>query len=296
MQVAVVELTETERTEFQRCEQRIEQSAQAVDDMFEALTAIRDKKLYRETHRDFESYCQARWGKTWRRWRQLMQSQSVTGSLQDAIAAGQIKYLPTTEGQTRPLNSVPLDERVAVAVIAEQLAGDKEPTGAQYEAAKLKQQVYNTRFSPLIQRMDRGEVTPARALEVATALQSCEPVVRGDLLRLKASDKALMLELNRLKREGRSTYDEVAASGFLQFTDGRALPVEKATAADLRRLLDEKYAEHRRLGALERDLSLKLEPIIVTIYGNDQKRTLKALKQALSEGQMDALHTLFLER
>src|SRR5687767_945010 len=114
MQVGLAELTAAERGEFQRCEHQIEQSAQAVDNMFEALTAIRDKRLYRETHRDFESYCQARWGKTWRRWRQLMQSQSVTGSLQDAVAAGQIKHLPTTEGQTRPLNTVPLEQRVQV--------------------------------------------------------------------------------------------------------------------------------------------------------------------------------------
>lgn len=292
MQVAV--LTAVERNELKQREAQIEQSVQAVDTMLEALTIIRDKRLYRETHRDFESYCQDRWGKTWKRWRQLLQSQQVVGSLQDAHASGQIKYLPTNESQTRALNTVPLDERPVVWKLAEQVAGGSVPTGAQVELAKLKHQVYATRFSPLIQRMDKGELSPARALEVATALASCEPGVRYDMLRLKVSDKSVILEMNRLHQQGRESYGEIAASGYLQYADESAIPLEKATAADLRRLLDERMAEHRRQAAQQRAFSQGLQPVIVTLYGNDPHRTFKALQQALSAGQIAALHQLFL--
>ncbi len=54
-------LTKSERSELARLEERIGAGIQTFHDVGRCLLAIRDGRLYRATHANFESYCQERW-------------------------------------------------------------------------------------------------------------------------------------------------------------------------------------------------------------------------------------------
>ena len=68
-----------------------------------ALTAIRDKRLYRSTHGTFEDYCRERWdmGKPYAT--QLICAANTVESLRDGCNCNQI---PKNESQVRPLTKL----------------------------------------------------------------------------------------------------------------------------------------------------------------------------------------------
>lgn len=67
-------LTPSERTALTHAEAAIEQGATQVA---EALTEIRDKRLYKEDYATFEAYCRERWGMTHRRANQQIAAAEV---------------------------------------------------------------------------------------------------------------------------------------------------------------------------------------------------------------------------
>lgn len=69
----------------------------------EALLAIRDEKLYRETHSTFEDYCWQRWKLKQSRAYQLIDAAEVIASLKSST----IVELPKNEAQARPLAALP---------------------------------------------------------------------------------------------------------------------------------------------------------------------------------------------
>jgi len=85
------------------CEQRIERGLKTFVEVGTALATIRDNRLYRAEFGTFEAYCQARWGFSDRRARQIM----------DAAQIGTIVPVEN-EGQARELARVPEPERAQV--------------------------------------------------------------------------------------------------------------------------------------------------------------------------------------
>lgn len=57
----MTELTVLEQTDLARCEAVIDRNLQAFWQVGDALTEIRDKRLYRSTHNSFEDYCREKW-------------------------------------------------------------------------------------------------------------------------------------------------------------------------------------------------------------------------------------------
>jgi len=55
-------LSVDERSELARCEEVIERGLQPFMEAAEALTEMRDQRLYRSTHPTFEALCRERWG------------------------------------------------------------------------------------------------------------------------------------------------------------------------------------------------------------------------------------------
>jgi hypothetical protein len=88
------------------CERVIERGLKTFIEVGDALARIRDKRLYRDTHRTFEGYCRARWDFDASRARQL-------------ISAAKTVTLVTVGGQPAPIS-----ERVAREL---RRAGDKAP-------------------------------------------------------------------------------------------------------------------------------------------------------------------------
>jgi hypothetical protein len=78
-------------------------------EMAKALTEIRDKKLYRQNYKNYDDYCQKRWGRSSRWAEQLINSASVVQQLPS-------KYEPMVRNErtARELGCVPEELRVGV--------------------------------------------------------------------------------------------------------------------------------------------------------------------------------------
>jgi hypothetical protein len=92
------ELTVIERSELERHEATIERGLQTFVDVGKALMAIRDGRLYRESHGTFEDYCNERWNIGSSRARQLIDAAKVFDNLQSVT-----QVTPEHEKQARPL-------------------------------------------------------------------------------------------------------------------------------------------------------------------------------------------------
>lgn len=136
------ELTTTEQSEFERCEQTIDHLRQAFTDAGAALATIREQRLYREKHPTFEDYCQQRWGFSRVQAHRLIQAAEVASHL---LPIGNIVGLPENESQVRPLTQLetPEEQQDAWQEAVERSGGN--PTG------KIVQQVVQERTQPAAQ-------------------------------------------------------------------------------------------------------------------------------------------------
>lgn len=107
-----------------QCESVIERGFGTFVEVGEALMEIRDQRLYRSTHGDFDTYCRERWGMSRRNSDRLIDAAEVVGQL------GPIGPTPQTESQARALSPVKNDpdkarEAMELAVAQAQADGAK---------------------------------------------------------------------------------------------------------------------------------------------------------------------------
>jgi hypothetical protein len=128
------ELSEEEQQERERLEKQI------VDSFYQAgiaLRELRDKKLFRSTHRTFEEYARDILGFTRIRLYQLIGAAQVYENIRENVNAP-LTSLPTTEYQCRPLVKLTQEEQVEAWKIAVDRAGEKTPTSAAVRQAVLE--------------------------------------------------------------------------------------------------------------------------------------------------------------
>lgn len=101
-------LSPEEQDVLRDCETSLGRYKKAFLDAGRALRTIREDKLYRETHKTFEAYCDEKWGFTADRAGQLMRG---TETVETLIDAG-VTDLPTNEAQTRPLSKLDDEQRL----------------------------------------------------------------------------------------------------------------------------------------------------------------------------------------
>ncbi|WP_335167597.1 hypothetical protein [Nostoc sp.] len=106
-----------------------------------ALTQLRDRKLYRSTHKTFEEYCRDRFGFT--RMAAALKIASVKvmenlstnglqksdGSKSKKMSTNGLQILPTNERQIRPLTKLEPQQQREVWIQAVEEAGGKTPSG-----------------------------------------------------------------------------------------------------------------------------------------------------------------------
>ena len=127
-------LSENEQQERERLEKQI------VDSFYQAgvaLRELRDRKLFRSTHRTFEEYARDILGFSRIRLYQLMGAAQVYENIRENVNAP-LTFLPTTEYQCRPLVKLTQEEQVEAWKIAVDLAGEKTPTSAAVRQAVLE--------------------------------------------------------------------------------------------------------------------------------------------------------------
>ena len=78
-------LAVTEQYKLKECETVIERGLNTFVDVGNALAAIRDGKLYRETHGTFEDYCRDKWGFSRPRAYQFIEAAETVGILSTIV-------------------------------------------------------------------------------------------------------------------------------------------------------------------------------------------------------------------
>jgi hypothetical protein len=110
-------LTNIIPTQLAAHERTIERGMTTFVDVGRALAAIRDGRLYRESHATFEEYCKTRWGWSKRHCDRLI------GAAEVANEVGPIG--PTTESQARPLKKLPPEEQAPAWQEAQAVAAER---------------------------------------------------------------------------------------------------------------------------------------------------------------------------
>ncbi|NEU78088.1 hypothetical protein [Nostoc sp. UIC 10630] len=123
--VEVTELTQEEQSDRLHLERKVER---AFFEAGKALAQLRDRRLYRSTHKTFEEYCRDRFGHSRRQSYLLMDAAVVFDNLVEICDQFDHK-LPTAEGQVRPMTKLEPQEQQEVWLKAVEIAGGKVPTG-----------------------------------------------------------------------------------------------------------------------------------------------------------------------
>ncbi|MBD2534215.1 hypothetical protein H6G97_33695 [Nostoc flagelliforme FACHB-838] len=133
--VEVPELTEQEIRDRLLLERKVER---AFFEAGKALSELRDRRLYRSTHRTFEEYCRDRFGHSRQKSNYLIAAADVYENLTticcqnsgiDDLTTNSSQILPTSEGQVRPMTKLEPQEQWKVWQTAVEVAGGKVPSG-----------------------------------------------------------------------------------------------------------------------------------------------------------------------
>ncbi|MCC5669581.1 hypothetical protein LC653_38625 [Nostoc sp. CHAB 5784] len=133
----VEELSETEERDRLHLERRVER---AFFEAGKALTELRDRRLYRSTHKTFKEYCRSRFGYTHRHVNYLIAASNVVDNIimgtngsqneiSNEMGTNGSQILPTSERQVRPLVPLEAESQRSCWQQAVELAGGKVPTG-----------------------------------------------------------------------------------------------------------------------------------------------------------------------
>lgn len=131
-------LSAVDQEDLERCETVIARGLQTFREVGEALAKIRDRRLYRASHKTFQEYCDHRWNFTRQRAHQLIEAASVVAEMStrvDKESTSSSTCLPTTEKQARVLSRVEPERRAEVMAAAVEAAGGEEPTAGQVRQA-----------------------------------------------------------------------------------------------------------------------------------------------------------------
>ncbi|MBW4566046.1 MAG: hypothetical protein KME32_34210 [Mojavia pulchra JT2-VF2] len=121
----VPELTSEEQRDRLHLERKVEH---AFYEAGKALMELRDRRLYRSTHKTFEEYCRDRFGYSRRQPYLLMDAAVVFENLKEKCDPLD-HILPTSERQVRPMIQLEPQEQQEVWQQAVEVAGNKIPSG-----------------------------------------------------------------------------------------------------------------------------------------------------------------------
>jgi hypothetical protein len=163
VEVVTEELTPEEESDRLFLERKVER---AFYEAGRALKELRDRRLYRSTHKTFEEYCRDRFGYGKNNANMKILAASVVDELEKMTTNGG-QILPTTERQVRPLTKLEPEQQREAWAKAVESAGGKVPSGRIVK--------------DIVQRIrERTRVpNPYRVGEVCQLIAKDDPEVRG---------------------------------------------------------------------------------------------------------------------
>lgn len=121
-------LSVVERSRLAECERVIERGITVFVEVGQALTEIRDGKLYRETHGTFEAYCRERWQISRPRAYEIMNQAMVSIELHEA--AGLSDASDMSDVSTRDARAIKPHLALVTEEIRERVEAGEEPEAA----------------------------------------------------------------------------------------------------------------------------------------------------------------------
>lgn len=208
-----------------------------------SLKVLRDKRLYRSTHKTFEDYCQDRFGIT----RRYANNRIVFASILEDLGT-RVPKLPETEYQARPLAKLDTPEQQAEAwQNAQKASGEEQPSSAKVNQsvddllAKLK--AAETRANDAETNLGEAKKERDLAWEREQKADAKWRQYREDLLEASKREKAIRDEMNaklKAKQQELKDADEVHRESLAEMREQIAAEERKRPRTDA------EQAEHER--------------------------------------------------
>jgi hypothetical protein len=198
-QVEPLFLDEIERVRLLELEAIVAQGLQTFYEVGQALIEIRGRKLYRESHKTFEAYCQDKWSLTRRRAYQFIDASEVLKNLCTIVHKTSIK-----ESQVRPLTKLPPAQQLEIW----QKAVEESPNGT--PTAKIVERLVNEQSSSNQENKPLSEMEQLRQenqeLKEAIKQKDIEKeqrtiLVAAELERLREENRQLKAELRQRDKD-----------------------------------------------------------------------------------------------
>lgn len=197
-------LTEVETWTLRRYEDVIDRGLHTFVEVGEALAAIRDKRLYRDSHGTFETYCEKRWNLTRKRAYDLMGAAATVLAIEAVSPMGD---KIASERQARELAG--LSPETAAAVV-EQAAESGKVTAA--SLAKAREEIAPKPAKP-------AKVTTTTRTTEATKVEQDVDLATGEVLNASPGPVVVPPELAAPERSYMTKFFDalVKANGPLMF-------------------------------------------------------------------------------
>lgn len=201
--MANCELTCLEREDLDKLEAVVNRGLSTFVEVGRALLAIRDRRLYRESHPTFEDYCLAQWTMTRTHANRLIGAFQVVENLAPIGAT-----VPANEAQARTLTGLPPEQQ-------REVWREATATGEQPTAASLADLVARAKAS-LPPDATEGEA------EAEAVRQSERRILdQGERDRRQELVQAMLRTLRKLRRQARQL-DDAEAKALDRIAVGKA--------------------------------------------------------------------------
>lgn len=160
---------------LEECEAVIERGLGTFVEVGEALMEIRDQRLYRSTHSDFDTYCRERWGFSRRRAGDFIEAADV------ASAVGEISPTTTPTRESHAAALAPLrDQPEAMAEVMAEVTEEAEATGSKVTAEKITEKVKERTTPPAPKRPPITKAAERAGWEIRKAAERIERLAADD--------------------------------------------------------------------------------------------------------------------
>lgn len=188
-------LTDVEQRSLEQLEAVVHAGQQTFIEVGKALAEIRDKRLYKQTHSTFESYCNDKWGWGRNYVNKFISAAETTKSLGTTVPK------PTSERQVRPLSKLETDdEKYEAWTKAHEIAEEEDVpvTGklVEFVVSEIQKPITKPEMKYMKQAIAASHMSIAE--KAISFLHDIEPNSEGSA---EAFKKVISFCRNQLKKE-----------------------------------------------------------------------------------------------
>jgi hypothetical protein len=195
----IAPLDDAEQIRLQELEAIVARGLQTFYEVGQALIEIRDRKLYRVTHKTFEAYCQEKWSIARRTAYQLISATKVVENL-----CAMAHKLPTNERQVRPLTKLPPAQQLEIWQKAVEEAPNNVPTAKIVERLVREREnaaPENKPLSEIEQLRQENESLKAEIRQRDSEREQRAAAIAAELERLREENRQLQAELRQRDKD-----------------------------------------------------------------------------------------------